>query len=195
MHKRLHRSWLTWLGTSLVALVVGVSSALAATAVSVDIDPGANCTSRADLNLAWSGAGLHDEYGVATDRIGNNIGTFGPSSSANNDYTGTYQIPISTQQPSNALVGSYAWVGSNPPTPATAIEFFVLYNCTTRVVLLRCLGAYGSCPQSAQVAIGLLPRPAVPASSAEMLAAMMVLIMVAGGAMLRRRQRQRIDLS
>lgn len=189
MHKRWAFGWLAALGTSLFALVLGASSALAATALAVDIDPGANCTSRADLNLSWTGAGLHDEFGVATDRIGSNIGTFGPSSSANNDFAGTYQIPITTQQPPNSIVGSYTWVGSNPPTPASAIEFFVLYNCTTRAVLLRCLGAYGSCPQSAAAAIGLLPRPAIPASSSEMLAAMMALIMIVGGTVLRRRQR------
>ncbi|HZQ61296.1 MAG TPA: hypothetical protein VFC24_08115 [Casimicrobiaceae bacterium] len=172
-----------------MALVLAVSSAQAATALAVDIDPGANCTSKADLNVSWSSAGLHDEFGVATDRIGNNIGTFGPSSSANNDYSGTYQIPITTQQPPNSLIGSYTWVGSNPPTPATAIEFFVLYNCSTRVVLLRCFGAFGACPRDAPAAIALLPRPAVPASSAEMLAAMMVLVMLIGGGMLHRRRR------
>lgn len=189
MHKQVRSGIWMWLFAGFWTLLASAPAAWGATALSVDIDPGANCTSQADLDVSWTGAGLHDEFGVATDRIGSTIGTFGPSSSANNDWSGLYQVPISTQQPPNSVIGSYAWVGTNPPTPATAIEFFVLYNCSTHVVLLRCFGAYGACPQSAATALLALPRPAIPASSAEMLAAMMALIMVMGGSILWRRQR------
>ncbi|MDQ6619726.1 MAG: hypothetical protein M3Z31_08530 [Pseudomonadota bacterium] len=180
-----------WLIASVLALLACASPAFALSALSVDIDPAADCNSRADLVLSWSGAGLHDEFGVATDRSGSNIGTFGPSSSANNDYSGGYQVPISTAQPAGSVIGSYAWVGSNPPTPATAIEFFVLYNCTTRAVLVRCLGAYGTCPKTALAALATLPRPAIPASSTQTLIVLVVLMTAIGGGFLRRRRTAR----
>jgi hypothetical protein len=84
-------------------------------------------------------------------------------------------------------VGSYAWVGNNPPTPITAIEFFVVYNCTTKIVLFRCFGAYGSCPTTVAAALAAIPASSVPASSAQMLAACMALLMLIGGVVLRRR--------
>jgi len=189
MHKRVRSEVLAWLCAGILALALGTSSAWAATALSADVDAAANCTSRADLNVSWAGAGVHDEFGVATDRLGSNIGTFGPTSSANSDYNGGYQIPITTQQAPGSVVGSYAWVGTNPPAPSSAIEFFVLYNCTTHAVLLRCFGAYGSCPQTAAAGLAALPREDIPAASAQMLAAMMALILVMGAGMLRRGQR------
>lgn len=185
MHKAVgFARWLRLIA-SVLALAVA-TPVLAATALSADVAATANCTSSADLNLAWTAAGIHDEFGVASDKNGSNIGTFGPSSSANSDWNGPYAIPITTAQPAGALIGSYAWVGTNPPTPATAIEFFVVYNCSTRVVLFRCFGAYGSCPTTVSAALATLPRPPIPASSAQMLAAAMVLIMLFGAFFLRR---------
>ena len=187
MHKpALTKRWMCLIA-SLFVLAVAAFPASGATALSANLDPGANCTSAADLDLAWTGAGSHQEFGIATDHLGSNIGTFGPSPSTNSDWNGVYQIPITTAQPAGSLVGSYAWVGSNPPTPATAIEFFVLYNCTTKIVLFQCLGPYGNCPTTAAAALATIPAASVPASSAQMLAACMALLMLIAGAVLRRR--------
>ena len=186
MQKRVQWTVWSWLIASVTALAMAMP-AFAATALSADVDPGADCTARADLNLAWTGAGLHEEFGVASDRNGSNIGTFGPSSSANNDWNGLYAIPITTAQPAGSLIGSYAWVGTNPPTPATAIEFFVVYNCSTRTVLFRCFGPYASCPTTVAAALALLPRPSIPAASVQMLVAAITLISLCGAAMLRKR--------
>ena len=38
--------------------------------------------------------------------------------------------------PGPVLIGSYAYVGTTPPTAATTAEFFVYYNCSTRQVVL-----------------------------------------------------------
>jgi hypothetical protein len=47
-----------------------------------------------------------------------------------------YQIPDSANpmpaQPPGTLIGSYAYVGTTPPSSGTTAEFFVLYNCSTR---------------------------------------------------------------
>ncbi len=168
--------------------LVAAMPASAVTALSVALDAGANCTSSADLQIAWSGAGMHEEFGMSTDRLGSVIGTFGPAASSNSDFSGTYQVPITTAQPDNAVIGSYAWIGSNPPSASTAVEFFVLYNCSTRAVLQRCLGPYGTCPRTAAAGLAALATSVIPTSSREMLAVMIVLIMALAGAILFRRR-------
>jgi len=191
MHKSVvFKGWMC-LFAGLLGLAVAASPTFAATPLSADINAGANCTSSADLNLSWTGAGTHEEFGVATDRVGSTIGTFGPSPSTNSDWNGLYQVPITTAQPAGSLVGSYAWVGTNPPTPSTAMEFFVVYNCTTKIVLFRCFGAFGSCPKTVSAALATIPQASIPASSAQMLAAMSTLIMLMGAWVLRRRTRTR----
>src|SRR3982751_3240999 len=95
-------------------VLVAAAPAAAVTAGSVALSPAANCTSSADLTIAWSGAGMHEEFGMSTDRFGSVIGTFGPAASSNSDFAGTYQVPITTAQADNSVIGSYAWIGSNP---------------------------------------------------------------------------------
>ncbi len=164
-------------------------SALAVTAGAVSIRPSADCSTNANLDVAWTGAGNHFESGTAYDAAGTVIGTFGPEASANSDWNGEYKIPIATAQPANALIGAYAWVGGNPPTSSGAIEYFVVYNCTSRVVLYQCSGAYGACANRVAAALAALPSGAgraIPATSREALAALALLLAAIGAATLRR---------
>jgi hypothetical protein len=176
---------------AVLALLGFAADAWGITATAVDIAPTANCTSSAALNLAWQDAGVHTEFGRVTDAIGTTIGGFGPDPGNGNDnFSGTYGNNITTAQPDGALIGSYAWVGGNPPTEAASVEYFVLYNCSTRTVLYRCLGPYGRCPQTAPQALGLLtPVRRIPASSMPVLTAMMLLLGALGAARLRPRAR------
>lgn len=187
-------SRLLLLALAALAMLFGLAgNALAVTALSANIGATANCISNANLELSWTGAGNHAESGTVTDAAGNTIGTFGPDNSANDNWNGPYTNPIATAQPAGRLIGSYAWVGSNPPTEATAVEFLVVYNCSTRAVTYRCFGPYGRCPKTA-AAVTMLPGSAepIPATSKEMLAAMMLLLALLGGALARQRTGQRI---
>ena len=174
-----------------IFLLLGAAgNACAVTAVSANIGATANCTSNANLDLSWTGAGNHVESGLVTDAAGNTIGTFGPDASANDNWNGPYASSISTAQPAGRLIGSYAWVGTNPPTETTAAEFFVLYSCSTRVVVYRCLGAYGGCPKTASAALTLLASTPIPVTSRAMLVALMLLLAMLGGGFVRNRQAQ-----
>jgi hypothetical protein len=187
MSDNISRACLAWLGVAMLVLAGWTSHALAITAVSVDISPSANCTSNASLNVAWTGAGNHFEFGQALDRSGATIGTFGPDASGNNDYTGVYFTPISTAQPAGSLIGSYASVGSNPPTQATAIEYFVVYDCSAHTVIYRCAAAYGVCARTVTAALAAVNGIGIPASSREMLAVLIVLLSLLAAFALRRR--------
>ena len=94
---------------------------------------------------------------------------------------------FSPSQPAATLVGSYAYVGETPPSASNTAEFFVLYNCTTRAVLLSCFGPYGSCPQTAQAAFSTL-LPKIPAQGPLALTLTALLVATAGGLALSRRR-------
>lgn len=190
-HLMPERSTFFYLVFAVATMFSGLAGqAWAVTALSANIGATANCISNANLELSWMGAGNHFEAGTVTDTAGSTIGTFGPDTSANDNWNGPYTNPIATAQQAGRLIGSYAWVGSNPPTESTAVEFFVIYNCSTRVVTYRCYGPYGRCPKTA--AVNLLPAPSVPipATSKEMLAALMLLLALLGAARVRQRARQ-----
>lgn len=185
------RSRFLLLAFAALATLYGLTGpAWAVTALSANIGATANCISNANLELSWTGAGNHFEAGTVTDTAGSTIGTFGPDTSANDNWNGPYANPITTAQQAGRLIGSYAWVGSNPPTESTAVEFFVIYNCSTRVVTYRCFGSYGKCPKTA--AVNLLPGPSapIPATSKEVLAALMLLLALLGAARVRQRTRK-----
>ncbi|MEP7208560.1 MAG: hypothetical protein ABI920_16600 [Casimicrobiaceae bacterium] len=170
---------------------VWAGPALAVNAGTVGLHANADCNSNANLDVSWTGAGNHFEFGAAYDAAGSVIGTFGPDTNSNTDFSGQYTIPIATAQPANALVGAYAWVGGNPPAQATAVEYFVVYNCSTRAVLYRCSGAYGTCANRVAAALATLPfdpgtAPAVPVTSPGMLVVLMLLLGGAGALRLRR---------
>lgn len=161
-----------WLAAVLLALLACASAAFAATgpgraavASKVDLWSAADCSAHADLDVTFSGAGIHSEFGRATDEIGNTIGAFGPRDADKDTYTGQFEISIVTAQRANSVIGSYGWVGSNPPTPTGAVEFFVLYNCTSKIVLYRCMGSYGNCPTTAPEALHVLALQASAAPS------------------------------
>jgi hypothetical protein len=171
-----------------LATAQGAPKAVAAQ--SVDIDPGANCISNANLLVSWTGAGNHFEYGLVTSETSGNtaIGTFGPQNSANDSFSGTYLNSFVTVQPGNTLIGSYAWVGANPPTAGSTVEYMVVYNCTTRAVFFKCYGPYGGCPMTAAAAIGLVTsRSMVPTVSPGVLIALMLVLAGVGAFVLRRR--------
>lgn len=170
----------------LLALVPGAARS-AATAQGVALNAGASCTN-ADLDLTLTTVGATREFGQATNLSGQTLATFEQATPFLGTFSGTfvdYQIsPLVPGQPPQSLIGSYAYVGTTPPSAATTAEFFVFYNCSTRQVLLSCYGPYGTCPQTAAQAKATIP---IPALGAEGLALAMLLLMVSGVVALRRR--------
>ena len=172
--------------TSALALAQGSPKIVAAQ--SVDIDPGANCISNANLQVSWSGAGNHFEFGLVTSETSGStaIGTFGPQGSANDTFSGTYTNAFVTVQPNNTLIGSYAWVGANPPTAGSTVEYMVVYNCSTRAVFFKCFGAFGSCPTTAATAVALVTsRSMVPTLAPGVLVALVLMLAGIGALALR----------
>jgi hypothetical protein len=166
-----------------------------ATAQGVALNVNASCTT-ADLDLTLTTAGAAREYGLATNLAGTTLNTFEQATPLLGTFSGTfvgYQIgPLTPAQPAGALIGSYAYVGTTPPTAATTAEFFIYYNCSTRQVLLACSGAYGSCPQTAAQAQGVIQGapaflPAIPTLDWIGLALVTLLLAAAALPALRRR--------
>ena len=170
----------------LVALVPGAARATA-TASGVALNSSASCTN-ADLDLTLTTVGAQREYGLATNVAGDTLRTFEQATPFLGTFSGTfvdYQIsPLVPPQPASTLIGSYAYVGTTPPSSATTAEFFVLYNCSTRQVLLSCFGPYGTCPQTAAAGKAAIP---IPALGTENLALAALLVAVTGILALRRR--------
>jgi hypothetical protein len=167
MGARIHRRNIALvLLLGLLALVPGAARA-AATAQGVALNAGASCT-KADLDLTLTTVGALREFGLATNLSGQLVPPFEQATPFLGTFSGTfvdYQIPDSSNpmppQPPNTLIGSYAYVGTTPPTAATTAEFFVLYDCSTRQVILSCFGPYGTCPQTAAQAKIQIPIPAL----------------------------------
>jgi hypothetical protein len=175
--------------TGLLALVPGAARA-AATAQGVALNAAASCTS-ADLDLTLTTVGAAREYGLATNLGGPIVVPFEQATPFLGTFSGTfvgYRIPDPLNpmpaQPPGTLIGSYAYVGTTPPTSGTTAEFFVLYNCSTRQVVLSCYGPYGTCPQTAAQAKATIP---IPALGFEGLALAALLLATSGLAALRRR--------
>jgi hypothetical protein len=162
-------------------------SAFAGTALSVGLAASASC-SNADLQVSWINAGDPNwQFGIVTNQAGATIGGFGPSGPRTgvNNYTGSYGQVQTVTQPPGTIVGSYAWVanGTSVPTSANAIEFSVIFNCSTKAVLYSCFGAYGSCKQTAAGFI----QATVPTMRPELLAAMALLLALIGAFYVRHR--------
>ena len=127
------------------------------TATSVALSSGDNCRT-ADLDLGITSGTVSRESGQVTGPDGTVLGHFEQSSSLSNR-TGVfagYGISASTAQPDGTILGTYAYVGSTPPSSADTAEWFVLYRCHTtgaQEVLSTCFGDYGTCPQNAVDAI------------------------------------------
>jgi hypothetical protein len=177
--------WL-FLLLSLVALLPGAARA-SATAQGVALNVNASCTS-GDLDLTLTTVGAQRELGLATNVAGQTLASFEQATPFLGTFSGTfvdYQIsPLAPAQPPGTLIGSYAYVGTTPPTASTTAEFFVLYNCSTRQVIRSCFGPYGTCPQTAAQAKAQIP---IPALGPEGLAFAALLLSVSGLLALRRR--------
>jgi hypothetical protein len=185
MRKRL--AFLAAIGALLSGFAV---SAFAGTALSVGLAPSASC-SNADLQVSWLNAGDPNwQYGIVTSQTGAVLGGFGPSGPRTgvNNYTGSYGQVQTVTQPPGSITGSYAWVanGTSTPTPSNALEFSVVFNCSTKAILYSCYGAYGTCLKSAA---GF--NASVPTLRPELLVAMAALLALLGAYFFRRRARNR----
>jgi len=158
----------------------------AATAQGVALNANASC-GNADLDLTLTTTGAVRESGTATYGASTlytfeqatTLGTFSGT------YTGFLISPFTPPVASGpVLIGSYAYVGTTPPSAATTAEFFVYYNCSTRQVLLSCYGPYGKCPQTALQAQAAL---AIPTLDRTGLALAMLLLALAASFTLKRR--------
>lgn len=173
---------------ALLGLAAGlpVLAHAAATAQGVALNASAGCTT-GDLDLTLTTVGATREFGQATNLAGATLATFEQATTLgtfSGAFTG-YQIgPFAPAQPPSTLIGSYAYVGTTPPSSATTAEFFVYYNCSTRQVLLSCFGAYGTCPKTALQAQAAIPIPTLDKAG---LALAMLLLALSALAALRRR--------
>lgn len=155
----------------------------AATAEGVGLASNADCTSNANLDITLTTSGATREFGLTTLVDGTTLFHFEQGTNIGN-FSGTffgYGQPIGPPLPDNTLIGSYAYVGETPPDHSNTAEFFLLFNCTTREILVSCFGPYGTCPQTAQEAI------AVPAAPPAALLALALLLAAAGALAARRR--------
>lgn len=134
-----------------IALVLAASPVwAAATATSVALTAGADCDN-ASLDIGLTSSNAHREYGMSSTANGM-IYDFEQSTTLN-DFNGVYiGYGISTfGKPDGTVIGSYAYIGETPPSPADTAEWFVVYECDTggnNTVLYTCYGAYGTCPQT-----------------------------------------------
>jgi hypothetical protein len=137
-------------GVGLVASPATASSLVTATSVAPTAT--ASC-SYAGLDLGIAAGAVTAEFGLVTTMSGQ-IGGFDPKNTGLAGFDGLYEdftlsIPAQLE---GTIIGSYAWVGTDPPTAADTAEWFVLYRCSdsgANEVLDTCFGDYGTCPQTA----------------------------------------------
>jgi len=179
------------LSRGLGALVVALASASTfAQSVSgpVSLAPAADC--QAFANVSWSFTYTVNparEFGRITNIGGATIGSYDtPSTLTGGSFNGTWTQPITLPQPPNTLIGSYGGAGDGALTVAHTAEFFVLYNCTTRQVLVSCSGNLGSCPTTAAQGLARISEP-IPVNSPATLAMLLLVLIGTGAALLRRR--------
>ena len=138
-------------------MAVPASANATITATSVALTSGDNCRT-ADLDIGITSGTVTRESGTVTGVDGTVLGHFEQSSTLSNQ-TGVfhgYGISADTAQPDGTILGTYAYVGSTPPSATDTAEWFVLYRCHTsgtQDVLSTCFGDYGTCPQTAADAI------------------------------------------
>jgi len=108
----------------LVSLLPGAARA-AATAQGVALNANASCTN-ADLDLTLTTVGAQREFGQATNLAGQIVPPFEQATPFLGTFSGTfidYQIPNSINpmppQAAGTLIGSYAYVGTTPPSSST----------------------------------------------------------------------------
>jgi hypothetical protein len=173
------------------ALLPGAASA-SAVAQGVALNAGAGCNN-GNLDITLTTVGAQREGWRATDLAGSTISQGENLVVGLANFSGTFvgfQIVFSPAQAAGSRVASYAYVGATPPSAGDTAEFFVLYDCSTRQVLLSCYGPYGSCPQTAQQGLAAL-LPKVPAQGPLALLLTTALVGAAGCFALSRRTANR----
>ncbi|WP_334141349.1 hypothetical protein [Rhabdothermincola sp.] len=136
---------------AITATALPASANSVITATSVSLNSAANC-SVAHLDIGMEAGTVTHEAGFVTG-IDGLLDSFIQSSSFSG-FSGTfstYGMPM-PDQPDRTIIGSYAWIGTNPPNAANTAEWFVLYLCDpagNNEVLDTCYGDYGTCPQTA----------------------------------------------
>jgi hypothetical protein len=136
---------------AIAATALPASANSVITATSVSLNSAANC-SVAHLDIGMEAGTVTHEAGFVTG-IDGLLDSFIQSSSFSG-FSGTfstYGMPM-PDQPDRTIIGSYAWIGTNPPSAANTAEWFVLYLCDpagNNEVLDTCYGDYGTCPQTA----------------------------------------------
>lgn len=134
-----------------------------ATATSVALSSTASC-SDADLDLGVTSGDVDRELGTATSATGATLALFEQTSTGLDGYDGVFpgfNISLDAAQPEGTIIGSYAYLGTTPPTAGSTAEWFVLYRCAgegSNQVLSTCFGDYGSCPRTARQALDELLR-------------------------------------
>ena len=190
LHRFINCRTASWVLLGLVAGLPVLAHA-AATAQGVALNTNAGCTT-GDLDLTLTTVGATRESGKATNLAGTTLSAFEQATTLGT-FSGTFSGfvigPVGADppwplQPPGTLIGSYAYVGTTPPTAATTAEFFVYYNCSTRQVLLSCFGPYGTCPKTAQQAQAAIPIPTLDMTG---LALAMLVLTLSALAALRRR--------
>lgn len=140
---------LSLLISTIIMLFAFSSNVLAAaTAEGLALNASAGCNN-ADLDITLTTVNAHRELGLATLEDGTILQSFESTTTLGN-FSGTFigygiSFPL---QSDNTVIGSYAYVGETPPSPSDTAEFFMLYECTTREVIVSCYGSYGTCPQA-----------------------------------------------
>lgn len=135
-----------------------------------------------DVEITYAADGVERQAAQLTSEDGTLLDAF-ESPAYQSVYTGSEYIlttvgtdrgvpidPPPAVPTAGTVLGVYVTLGSTPPTADNG-EFFLLYRCdTTRndrggdnVVLLTCVGDYGTCPTTAQEA--LAPEPTTTSST------------------------------
>lgn len=179
------------LSRCLGALIVALCSAAAlaqSVAAPPTLAPAADCETTA--NVTWSFTYTVNptrEFGRITNLAGTSIGSYDLTSTlAGGSFNGTWLQPITIVQPANTVIGSYGGAGDSALSAANTVEFFVLYNCTTRQVLYACSGSVGSCPTTAAQGLARISAP-IPVRSPLALLMLLLTLMLSAAFMLRGR--------
>jgi hypothetical protein len=175
------------LGAILVALCSSASLAQSV-AGPASLAAAADCQTTAAVNWSFTyTVNPTREFGRVTNLNGTTIGSYDlPSTLTGGTFNGTWLQPITLLQPPNTLIGSYGGAGDSALNPANTVEFFVLYNCTTRQVLHTCSGRLGTCPTTAAQGLARISA-AIPVVSPLALIALLLMVLFSGAFLLRDR--------
>ena len=175
------------LGAWLVALFSTASFAQSV-AGPASLAAAADCQTTAAVNWSFTyTVNPTREFGRVTNLNGTTIGSYDlPSTLTGGSFNGTWLQPITLLQPPDTIIGSYGGAGDTALTPNNTVEFFVLYNCTTRQVLHSCTGRLGTCPTTAVQGLARISA-AIPVVSPFALLMLLLLVMLSGAILLRDR--------